>query len=65
MKYYKVFSKKEYSYQGETKIRWLKVGEIKVTDNGGMYLKLFMHPNTDFIVMPEVADDDPAKLTKE
>ena len=59
MKYYNVFSKKEYQHQGEDKTRWLRVGEVKVTDNGGKYLKLFLHPNTDFVILPEVSDDSP------
>ncbi|MDW3650993.1 MAG: hypothetical protein R8P61_28205 [Bacteroidia bacterium] len=56
MKFYQVFSKKEYRHNGEDKTRWFKIGEIKVTDNGGKYLKLFFLPNTDFIVLPEQND---------
>lgn len=56
MKFYQVFSKKEYQHNGEDKTRWFKVGELKITDNGGKYLKLFLHPNTDFVVLPEQDD---------
>ena len=38
---------------GEEQTKWYRVGEIKVTPNGGKYLKLFLHPNTDFVVVAE------------
>lgn len=56
MKFYQVFSKKDYQHNGEDKTRWFKIGEIKVTNNGGKYLKLFQFPETDFIVLPEQDD---------
>lgn len=56
MKYYQVFSKKEYVANGQDKTRWLKVGEIKVTENGGKYLKLNLLPHIDFVILPEQND---------
>lgn len=57
MKFYNVFSKKHYQHNGEDKVRWFKVGELKITDNGGKYLKLYMLPGTDYVVLPEQNDD--------
>lgn len=57
MKYYRVFAKKEYQHNGEDKVRWLKVGEIKETDRGGRYLKLFLFPDTDFVIFPDQNND--------
>lgn len=58
MKFYNVFSRRDYSVHGESeqKTRWMKVGEIKVTDKGGKFLKLYMHPDTDYSILPDIND---------
>jgi len=53
MKYLQVLAKKTYVQNGEEKTRWYRVGEVKITTGGGKYLKLFLYPNTDFIIVPE------------
>lgn len=57
MKYFQVLAKKSYLHNGEEQTRWYRVGEIKVTANGGKYLKLFLHPNTDFAIVAENQED--------
>ncbi|MEO0899597.1 MAG: hypothetical protein AAFY71_24520 [Bacteroidota bacterium] len=58
MKYFQVLSKKTFTLQGEEQTKWYRVGEIKVTPNGGKYLKLFLHPNTDFAIVAENQEDN-------
>lgn len=57
MKFYRVLSKKEYTHKGELKKRWHRVGEIKVTNNGGKFLKLYLFPEQDFYVLPDQGDE--------
>lgn len=59
MKYYRVLTKFEYEHNGEKKVRWFRIGEIKETDRGGQYLTLYQQPATDFIIVQE--RDDEAK----
>jgi hypothetical protein len=58
MKFYNVFSRRDFTAKGETqtKTRWMKVGEIKVTDRGGKFLKLYHLPDTDFSILPDIND---------
>ncbi len=58
MKYYRVFAKRSYHHDGEEKVRWLRVGENKVTKYGGKYLKHFLYPETDYVILPENNEED-------
>ena len=45
-----ICAKKIYEVNGEEKITWYKVGVLKISDNSRMYVRLFMHPSTEFSV---------------
>ena len=60
MKYFQVLAKKTYEVNGEEHTKWYRVGEIKVTPHGSKYLKLFLHPNTDFAIVAENQDEEDA-----
>lgn len=46
-----ICAKKTYQTQGEEKSIWYKIGVLKISDNNRMYIRLFMHPNTEFFVL--------------
>lgn len=46
-----VFTKHCYLKDGEQKCKWYRVGTLKISDNGGKYLRLFHQPETTFHVM--------------
>ncbi|MBK9638159.1 MAG: hypothetical protein IPO63_10210 [Bacteroidetes bacterium] len=50
-----ICAKKSYEVNGEEKITWYKIGVLKITDNNRMYLRLFMHPQTEFSVFENKA----------
>jgi len=50
MRFLNVLTKREYQKDGETKYQWYRVGYIKESENGGIFLRLFQHPNTEFFV---------------
>ena len=60
MQLFNVCSRKFYEKEGEKKIKWYKVGFLKVTDAGKRYLHLFLFPQTEFFlferdeVLPEI-----------
>ena len=51
MKFLNVFTKREFKKDGEVKSQWYRVGYLKFSENGGIYLRLFQYPNTEFFVM--------------
>lgn len=51
MQVFNVLSKQEFIHDGQTKKLWHKIGIIKMTQKGGMYLQLFQFPNMDFYVV--------------
>ena len=38
---------------GKERVKWFKVGTLKVTDDGKEYLDLFMYPMTPFYVFDQ------------
>lgn len=48
MKYYKVFRKDEHQERS-----LLKVGDIRVTENGGIFLNIHTIQSEDFIILPD------------
>ena len=49
MQYLSICSRHDYKdSNGETKTRWYKVGYLKLTENGGKFIRLFHQPHTDF-----------------
>ncbi len=53
MKYFNVFSSRDYEENGETKRVWYKVGFIKETDNGGRFLTMFHQPDTSMYIFDQ------------
>jgi len=56
MKYLNVLTKQQFHNGSETVTLWHKIGIIKITKNGGMFLQLFQQPNTDFYVFEDKED---------
>jgi hypothetical protein len=46
--YLSIYSRHDYQDNGTTKTRWYKVGYMKLTENGGKFIRLFHQPHTDF-----------------
>jgi len=64
MQLFSICTKKEYEQNGEKKIKWYKVGFMKMADSGRKYIKLFHQPDTEFFVFDR--DENPQKTeTKE
>lgn len=47
---FNVCSRKIYEKDGERKLKWYKVGLLKITDNGKKYLQLYHQPQTEYFV---------------
>ena len=50
MQLFNVCAKKVYDKDGEKKIKWYKVGLLKITDAGKKYLQLFHLPQTEYFL---------------
>jgi hypothetical protein len=50
MQLFDVFTRKVFEKEGEQKAISYKVGAMKITDRGNIYLRLFHNPNTDFFI---------------
>ena len=48
-----ICTKKEYEKDGEKKVKWYKVGILKIADSGKQYIKLFHQPETEFHVFDQ------------
>ena len=55
-----ICSKKEYEADGEKKVKWYKVGFLKIADSGKQYIKLFLFPETELFVFDR--DQEVGKL---
>lgn len=63
MQLFNVVTKKEFvTKEGEHKVLWHKVGIIKLTEQGKMYLQLFTFPNVNFYVMEPKEKTVPTSL---
>jgi hypothetical protein len=47
---YDICVRRNYEKNGEKKIKWYKVGFLKVAETGKKYIRLFQQPNTEFFV---------------
>ena len=62
MQLFNICTKKEYEKDGEKKVKWYKVGFLKIAESGKRYIKLYMLPQTEFFVFdqndsaPQVTD---------
>ena len=45
-----ICTRKEYEKDGVKKVKWYKVGNLKIADSGKQYIKLFHQPQTEFYV---------------
>jgi hypothetical protein len=50
MQLFNIYTKKDYVKNGESKVKWYKVGFLKIADSGRKYIKLFHQPMTEFFV---------------
>ncbi len=48
MNYLNVFSKREFAVDGKMKQSWNRVGVIRISKTGKMYLNLYFFPTTEF-----------------
>jgi hypothetical protein len=47
--YLGIFARHDYTdNEGNTQTRWYKAGYMKLTENGGKFLRFFHQPQTDF-----------------
>lgn len=61
-----ICAKREFTKNGETKVKWYKVGTLKIADSEKKYIRLFQQPQTEFFVFdqkenpnePEVKGDE-------
>ena len=45
-----ICAKREFTKNGETKVKWYKVGTLKIADSDKKYIRLFQQPQTEFFV---------------
>ena len=62
MQLFDVCAKREFTKDGEKKIKWYKVGTIKSADSGKQYLRLFLMPQTEFFVFERDLTSPPENL---
>jgi hypothetical protein len=48
---YNVCAKKEYVKDGEMKVKFNKVGILKIKENGAMFLSFFHLPNIEYYLL--------------
>ena len=53
MDYKDICTKREYEQNGEKKAKWFKVGTLKTTDEGKMFIELNLLPNTSLYVFEQ------------
>lgn len=56
---YNINTKETYTKNGEEKTIWNQVGTLQVNDDGKMFLKLNMFPDTKFFVFEQKPKDTP------
>jgi hypothetical protein len=57
---YDICVRRNYEKNGEKKIKWYKVGFLKVVGTGKKYIRLFQQPNTEFFVFePKEKPEEP------
>lgn len=57
MKFYNIMSTRTYSTpDGEEKTRWMKCGEVKISDQGGKFMTMYSTPDVDYRLLPDKDD---------
>ena len=52
-----IYTKREYTENGENREKWYKAGHMKVTKNGNKYMQLYHQPNVEYRVFPPKDDE--------
>lgn len=55
MQIFNICTKKDYEKEGEKKVKWYKVGFLKIADSGKRYIKLYHQPDTEYFVFDREA----------
>ena len=50
MQLFNVCARKIYDKNGEKKVKWYKVGLLKISDTGKRYLQMFHLPQTEYFL---------------
>lgn len=48
-----ICAKREFIKNGEPKVKWYKVGTLKIADSEKKYIRLFQQPQTEFFVFDQ------------
>ena len=57
-----ICAKREFTKNGETKVKWYKVGTLKITDSDKKYIRLFQQPQTEFFVFDKSSNPNQVEL---
>lgn len=57
--FWDVCTKKEFEANGEKQELWFKIGVVKTTTKGAMFLQLFQQPYTDFFIFKPQEEEIP------
>ena len=60
-----VCSRKIYDKNGEKKIKWYKVGLLKITDTGKKYLQMFHSPEREYYLFDHDTNTPEGKTEEE
>lgn len=63
MTYLDVMTKRTYQKDGQEKAVWLKVGTLRLTDDGKRFLELNMFPNTPFYIFDQKKKEETNEFT--
>lgn len=58
-----ICTRKEYEKDGEKKIKWYKVGILKIADSGMKYIRLWQQPDTEFYVFENKEADESGAIS--
>ena len=57
-----VCAKREYEKEGKKESKFYRIGYIKISDAGKMYLRLYIMPQSEFFIMNRNEDIPPENL---
>jgi len=64
MQLFDICSKRVYEKDGEKKVKWYRMGIMKITEKGNTYIRLFHQPDVDLfvfekeVVLPVIQTDE-------
>jgi len=56
MQLFDVCTKRVYEKEGEKKVKWYRMGIMKITEKGNIYIRLFHQPDVDLYVFERETD---------